>query len=429
MRGRYRGFQPLGARSSTEDQGFEGFGSNVGYMTQDWQQPSAPWRSGYSNHQVQELQQQVDQMSRLLRRHELEIMHLRPTCRFRIRPSPRCRDERNHSDIGCSEREVCDQENERTQDKFNSEANNDVDCVQDLERSTCQDGGDTGPTGPCSETGMASPNGQPMASSQVEPGARAAHSRGATKDVSTCSLERSPGQHSGDSRRRQSVASIQCHPPLQRSDRQHSHVFHPSVTSGAEGPAVVPASPGPMRSGMPSDDRCHIAQGKIGATAVGQAASQPERSSQSLLTSSSPHLRGLAPSQWHAKAKACKLRDQGCNSYSNTSILQGPAGNSLRSLMQAGTPTDLWSIMSWVSATRGWTQPRRQHDVIEFLTFLRRTLNQGIIKGNGEQRGPRSTVTDLRWWIRDPRGHSFWLLGQPRLMVTPRLVWHALFKT
>ncbi|CAE7938581.1 unnamed protein product, partial [Symbiodinium necroappetens] len=77
MRSRYRGFQSLGARSSTEDQGFEGFGSNIGYMTQDWQQPSAPWRSGYSNHQVQELQQQVDQMPRLLHRHELEIMHLR----------------------------------------------------------------------------------------------------------------------------------------------------------------------------------------------------------------------------------------------------------------------------------------------------------------------------------------------------------------
>ena len=101
----------------------------------------------------------------------------------------------------------------------------------------------------------------------------------------------------------------------------------------------------------------------------GKADSQPERSSQSLLTSSGPHLRGLTPLQWHAKAKAWKLRNQGCNScyanaltlcllwlegYSNIGILQGPVGNSLRSLMQGGTPTDLWSIMSWVSATRGW---------------------------------------------------------------------------
>ncbi|OLP77079.1 putative 149 kDa protein [Symbiodinium microadriaticum] len=77
MRGRHRGFQPLGARVSTEDQGFESFGSSLGYMTQDWQPQSAPWRTNYQNYQVQELQQQVDQMSRLLHRHELEIMHLR----------------------------------------------------------------------------------------------------------------------------------------------------------------------------------------------------------------------------------------------------------------------------------------------------------------------------------------------------------------
>ena len=76
-RGRYRSFRPLGARSPAEDQGLEGFGSNLGYMTQDWQPQSAPWRSNYPNYQVQELQQQVDQMSRLLHRHELEIMHLR----------------------------------------------------------------------------------------------------------------------------------------------------------------------------------------------------------------------------------------------------------------------------------------------------------------------------------------------------------------
>ncbi|CAE7780162.1 unnamed protein product, partial [Symbiodinium sp. KB8] len=53
--------QPKGkGRGKHEDQGLEGFGSNLGYMTQ-----------------VQELQQQVDQMSRLLHRHELEIMTLK----------------------------------------------------------------------------------------------------------------------------------------------------------------------------------------------------------------------------------------------------------------------------------------------------------------------------------------------------------------
>ena len=55
---------------------------------------------------------------------------------------------------------------------------------------------------------------------------------------------------------------------------------------------------------------------------------------------------------------------------SNTSILQGPVGNLLRSLMRAGTPTDLYA--------REWT---RQHDVIEFQTFLSRTLTSGAIKG------------------------------------------------
>ena len=319
-----------------------------------------------------------------------------PARRFRLRPSPRCRDARNHSDIGCSERGICEQENERTQDEPNLEADNAVDRVQNIEGSPCQVGGDTRLVSPREEVRMASPHGQSVASSQVEPGERAAHSRGATKDVSTCSVERSPGQHSGDSRGGQGVASVQCHTTLQRSDGHHSHVFHPSVTPGAESSAVVPASPGPMRSGMPSNDRRNIAQGKVGAPAVGKADSQPERSSQSLLTSSGPHLRNLTPLQWHAKVKAWKLRNQGCNScyanaltlcllwlegYTNTGILQGPMGNSLRSLMQAGTPTDLWSIMSWVSATRGWTQPRQQHDVIEFLTFLSRTLNPGVIHG------------------------------------------------
>ena len=319
-----------------------------------------------------------------------------PARRLRLRPSPRCRDARNHSDIGCSERGICEQENERTQDESNPEADDAFDRVQDVKGSPCQDGGDARLVSPRSEIGMASLHGQPVAISQVEPGTRAAYSRGAAKDVSARSPEQSPGQHSGDSRGGQSVASIQCHTTLQRSDGQHDHVFHPSVTSGAESSAAVPASLGPMRSGMPSNDRRRIAQGKVGAPAVGKADSQPERSSQSLLTSSSPHLRGLTPLQWHAKAKAWKLRNQGCNScyanaltlcllwlegYSNIGILQGPVGNSLRSLMQAGTPTDLWSIMSWVSATRGWTQPRQQHDVIEFLTFLSRTLNPGAING------------------------------------------------
>ena len=140
--------------------------------------------------------------------------------------------------------------------------------------------------------GMAPLHGQPVALSQVEPGTRAAYSRGAAKDVSARSPEQSPGQHSGDSRGGQSVASIQCHTTLQRSDGQHGHVFHPSVTSGAESSATVPASLGPMRSGMPSNDRRHIAQGKVGAPAVGKADSQPERSSHSLLTSSSSTPQG-----------------------------------------------------------------------------------------------------------------------------------------
>ena len=245
-----------------------------------------------------------------------------PAHRLWLRPSPRCRDARNHSDIGCSERGICEQENEGTQDEFDPEADDAVDRVQDIERSPCQDGGNTGLASPRAKVRMASSHGQPVVSSPVEPGARAAHSRGATKDVSTCSVERSPGQHSGASRGGQSVASIQCHTTLQRSDGQHSHVFHPSVTSRAESSAVVPASLGPMRSGMPSNDRRHIAQGKVGTPAVGKADSQPERSSQSLLTSSSPHLRGLTPLQWHAKAKAWKLRNQGCNScYANALTL------------------------------------------------------------------------------------------------------------
>ncbi|OLQ08444.1 hypothetical protein AK812_SmicGene8048 [Symbiodinium microadriaticum] len=62
---------PLEERPSQQPKG-KGRGKH-----EDWQPQSAPWRSNYPNYQVQELQQQVDQMSCLLHRHELEIMHLR----------------------------------------------------------------------------------------------------------------------------------------------------------------------------------------------------------------------------------------------------------------------------------------------------------------------------------------------------------------
>ncbi|CAE7479323.1 pol [Symbiodinium sp. CCMP2592] len=59
-----------------------------------------------------------------------------------------------------------------------------------------------------------------------------------------------------------------------------------------------------------------------------------------------------------------------------------PLGSSLRSLVQAGRAVDIWSVLPWISATRTWRAPRRQHDIAEFLLYMRPRLNASLIDGS-----------------------------------------------
>ncbi|CAE7461526.1 unnamed protein product, partial [Symbiodinium microadriaticum] len=81
-RGSYRsgGFQPLQTQATSAEQDHQSYGNNLlGYGTQDWtaapQQP--PWRMEAPSSQLQEMQYRMDHMSRLMMRHEMELLALR----------------------------------------------------------------------------------------------------------------------------------------------------------------------------------------------------------------------------------------------------------------------------------------------------------------------------------------------------------------
>ncbi|CAE7460642.1 pol [Symbiodinium sp. CCMP2592] len=48
----------------------------------------------------------------------------------------------------------------------------------------------------------------------------------------------------------------------------------------------------------------------------------------------------------------------------------------------AGRAVDIWSVLPWISATRTWRAPRRQHDIAEFLLYMRPQLNASLIDGS-----------------------------------------------
>ena len=108
------------------------------------------------------------------------------------------------------------------------------------------------------------------------------------------------------------------------------------------------------------------------------------------------NLNGLSSDKYQAKLRMWKLLDPGRNScYANTSalsilwlesfsttpLISGPLGVSLRSLAQAGKAVDVWTIIPWISATRLWVEPRRQHDIAEFLLYLSTHLSRTLIAG------------------------------------------------
>ncbi|CAE7837065.1 unnamed protein product [Symbiodinium sp. CCMP2592] len=110
-----------------------------------------------------------------------------------------------------------------------------------------------------------------------------------------------------------------------------------------------------------------------------------------------------------SKIRAWKLLNQGRNScYANTllsslvwsetflgcQLFEGPLGSSLRSLVQAGRTVDIWSVLPWINATRSWRAPRQQHDIAEFLLYMRPQLNASLIDGSWGAAGPASAADD-----------------------------------
>ena len=122
------------------------------------------------------------------------------------------------------------------------------------------------------------------------------------------------------------------------------------------------------------------------------------------------------------KIRAWKLLNQGRNScyanslllcllwsetYLDCSIVEGPLGSSLRALVQAGRAVDVWTIMPWINATRHWHAPRQQHDIAEFLLFMRSRLRTSVIAGTWGAAG--STAPHRGLEVVD-NGHTWPLL-------------------
>ncbi|CAE7327722.1 unnamed protein product [Symbiodinium sp. CCMP2592] len=103
--------------------------------------------------------------------------------------------------------------------------------------------------------------------------------------------------------------------------------------------------------------------------------------------------------------------------------LSGPLGSSLRSLVQAGRAVDVWSVLPWISATRTWRAPRRQHDIAEFLLYMRPQLNASLIDGSW---GTAGSAPHRGLEVVDD-GHTWPMLLAKPLMI-PHRVRSALLK-
>ena len=128
--------------------------------------------------------------------------------------------------------------------------------------------------------------------------------------------------------------------------------------------------------------RCHIAPpGQDGAVGFGHGSAEAIRR----------HVRTL------------RLRNPGNHCYANASVLSlcwlwssgttaraetfGPRLQHITRWLCAQTqPVMLWRNISWSTLHVGWNSPHIQHDVVEYLTFLRPFLGLSILSGSWQSR-------------------------------------------
>ena len=271
------------------------------------------------------------------------------------------------------------------------------DSVSHSSRSTqsvghgCQERPATG----APETGMVPSDGRSVALSQVVGGEGELGSGGAAQNEPTCSIESPLKQHPGEPRGKQHLVPVQHNQAPHGTDGSDTAILHQSLSARRQGPGSLSTASSSVRPRMSTDDRHDSAAGKTRASEVIETASAGD---EAVVTSSTP---ARLPSQLDCNStrdeiRAWKLLNQGRNScYANSlllsllwsetylgcSILEGPLGSSLRTLAQAGRAVDVWSIMPWINATRNWHAPRQQHDIAEFLLFMRSRLSASVIDG------------------------------------------------
>ena len=69
-------------------------------------------------------------------------------------------------------------------------------------------------------------------------------------------------------------------------------------------------------------------------------------------------------------------------SYVERNLLGSPApGRSAGFVFAAGRAVDVWSVLPWINATRAWQALRQQHDIAEFLLYMRSQLSAFLIDG------------------------------------------------
>ena len=279
----------------------------------------------------------------------------------------------------------------------NLKADHAHDSVPHSSRSTRSvgHGSQEGPATGAPETGMVSSDRRSVALSQVVGGEGEPGSGRAAQDEPTCSIESPLKQHPGEPRGKSHPIPIQHHQAPHGADGSDAAILHQSLPSRRQGPGSLSTASSSVRPRMPPDDRHDSAAGKTRASEVVTAASA---GTDSVVIAPTPglNLNGLSSDKYQAKLRMWKLLNPGRNScYANTSalsilwlenfsttpLISGPLGVSLRSLAQAGKAVDVWTILPWISATRLWVEPRRQHDIAEFLLYLSTHLSRTLIAG------------------------------------------------
>ena len=277
--------QPMQGTQQSDHQGY-------GYMNPEWEphyQP--PWRPDPQAPYMQDLNYQVNTMSRLLIRHEMELMALRADTGFVMQS--RSGDTGHHSAGLSGEQGVSRSEVSAASYATNFKADHAHDSVPHSSRSarSVGYGGQEGPAAGASEARLVSPDRRSMVLSQVVGGEGELGSRGAAKDEPTCSFEGPSQQHPGEPRGKPHLVPVQHNQAPHRTDGSDAAILHQGLPTRRKGPGSLSTASSSVRPRMPPDDRHDSAAGKTRASEVIATASAGDEA----VVTSSTHRR--LPSQ------------------------------------------------------------------------------------------------------------------------------------